>query len=66
MAIPERRKLFRTGQSLAVTIPNTWIKHHQLQAGDALHFFLDEDLRIVKSTKPLTEYKLDKDLTRQE
>ena len=34
MPVLVERPLFRTGQSLAVTLPKAWIKHFHLKAGD--------------------------------
>jgi len=46
MPIPEERPLFKTGESLAVTLPRVWIKHFQLQAGDRVEIVVDEELVI--------------------
>jgi antitoxin component of MazEF toxin-antitoxin module len=46
MPIPEERPLFKTGESLAVTLPKVWIKHFHLQAGDRVEIVVDEELVI--------------------
>ena len=46
MPIPEERPLFKTGESLAVTLPRVWIKHFHLQAGDRVEIVVDEELVI--------------------
>jgi len=46
MPIPEERPLFKTGESLAVTLPRVWIKHFHLRAGDRVEIVVDEELVI--------------------
>lgn len=46
MPIPEERPLFKTGESLAVTLPRVWIKYFHLRAGDRVEIVVDEELVI--------------------
>ena len=57
MNIPIERKLFKIGSSLAVTLPQYWLKHVELAEGDVVEIVVGEILEIRKP------YKLDKDLT---
>ena len=46
MPIMVERKLFATGDSLAITLPRDWIKNFNLKSGDSLEIVLDEELKI--------------------
>ena len=46
MPIPEERPLFKTGESLAVTLPRVWIKYFHLRAGDRVEIVVNEELVI--------------------
>ncbi|MDD4986513.1 MAG: AbrB/MazE/SpoVT family DNA-binding domain-containing protein [Dehalococcoidales bacterium] len=46
MPIPDERSLFKTGESLAVTLPKAWIKYFHLKAGDQVEIVVGEDLAI--------------------
>jgi len=46
MPIPEERPLFKTGESLAVTLPRVWIKYFHLRAGDRVEIVVNEELII--------------------
>jgi antitoxin component of MazEF toxin-antitoxin module len=46
MPIKVERKLFATGNSLAITLPQEWIKNFALKAGDSIEIVLEEELII--------------------
>ena len=46
MPIKVERKLFATGNSLAVTLPKTWIKHHHLRPGDRVKITAEDAVVI--------------------
>jgi len=46
MPIVVERKLFATGDSLAITLPKDWIKNFHLKAGDAVEIVLEDELTI--------------------
>ena len=45
------RKLFATGDSLAVTLPKPWINYFRLKAGDSVEMVTNDEvvIRIKKS-----------------
>jgi len=51
MPIPEERPLFKTGESLAVTLPKVWIKHFHLKAGDRVEIVVNEELVVRAKEK---------------
>lgn len=46
MPIVVQRSLFKTGDSLAVTLPKAWIRGHHLRPGDKVDIIADDDLSI--------------------
>lgn len=46
MPILVERSLFKTGESLAVTLPKTWTRYFQLRAGDQVEIVANDDLKI--------------------
>ena len=46
MPVVAERKLFATGDSLAITLPKDWIKTFKLKAGDSLEIVLEDELVI--------------------
>jgi antitoxin component of MazEF toxin-antitoxin module len=63
MPIPENRPLFRTGDSLAVTLPKVWIRHFRLRAGDRVEIVVNEELIIRPSEKSGGKSRFHTDLT---
>lgn len=51
------RPLFRTGQSLAVTLPAAWIKHFQLKAGDQVEIVANDDI-VIRAKKEKEKPKI--------
>ena len=41
-----KRSLFKTGDSVAVTLPKVWIRGHHLHRGDEVEIIADDDLTI--------------------
>jgi antitoxin component of MazEF toxin-antitoxin module len=63
MALLVVRTLFRTGESLAVTLPAAWVRYQQLKAGDRVEIVINDDLVVrTKRTKEKSLYS-HKDLT---
>jgi antitoxin component of MazEF toxin-antitoxin module len=50
MSISEQRPLFKTGESLAVTLPKAWTKYFHLSAGDKVEIVINEEL-VIRSVK---------------
>lgn len=46
MPILVERKLFATGDSLAVTLPKEWARYFQLKAGDVVEVVANTELSI--------------------
>ena len=46
MPISVERSLFKTGKSLAVTLPKAWTRYFQLKAGDKVGIVVNHDLII--------------------
>ncbi len=46
MPIFVERSLFKTGDSLAVTLPKAWTKYFQLKAGDRVEIVVNDELVI--------------------
>ena len=46
MPILVERSLFKTGESLAVTLPKAWTRYFQLRAGDKVEIVVNDDLKI--------------------
>ena len=46
MPIFVERSLFKTGDSLAVTLPKAWTKYFQLKAGDQVEIVANDELVI--------------------
>ena len=46
MPIFVERSLFKTGDSLAVTLPKAWTKYFQLKAGDQVEIVANNELVI--------------------
>lgn len=46
MPILVQRKLFQTGDSLAVTLPKAWIRRNQLYPGNKVKIIADSDLMV--------------------
>lgn len=42
----EERKLFQLGASLAFTLPNKWVREHNLRAGDTVILIRSESQTI--------------------
>ena len=40
------RKLFKTGESLAVTLPIAWLRYRNLRKGDRVEIVINDDLVI--------------------
>jgi len=53
MPIVVERKLFATGDSLAITLPKDWIKNFKLKAGDSLEIVLEEELVVRVKKKDI-------------
>ena len=52
MPILVERSLFKTGDSLAVTLPKAWTKYFRLRAGDQVEIVANGELTIrVKKAK---------------
>jgi len=58
MPITESRPLFKTGDSLAVTLPKSWIRYFKLKAGDRVEIVVDEDI-VVRVKDRLVMKNLD-------
>lgn len=54
MPIVVRRSLFKTGDSLAVTLPKAWIRFFKLRPGDHVLIVANEHI-IIKAEKEKTE-----------
>jgi antitoxin component of MazEF toxin-antitoxin module len=50
MPILVKRSLFKTGNSLAVTLPKAWIKYFRLRPGDQVVIMTDGDI-VIKAQK---------------
>ena len=50
--VSTRRKVFRIGKSLAVTIPKIWIDDRGLKPGDVATITMNGDLTIKIAPKP--------------
>jgi len=46
MPIVVERKLFATGDSLAVTLPKSWVRYFRLKAGDTVEITADGELTV--------------------
>ena len=53
MALVIERKLFATGDSLAITIPKDWTKQFGLKAGANVEIVLGDELVIIGTRKQL-------------
>jgi antitoxin component of MazEF toxin-antitoxin module len=51
MSNPDERPLFKTGSSLAVTLPRRWTRHFQLEAGDKVKIVIKPDNSLVIKAK---------------
>ncbi|MDD5703167.1 MAG: AbrB/MazE/SpoVT family DNA-binding domain-containing protein [Dehalococcoidales bacterium] len=60
--IEVERKLFATGDSLAVTLPKAWTHHFQLKAGDIVEVVADDDV-IIRTKKAKENIDFYTDLT---
>lgn len=47
MPLSVERSLFRTGESLAVTLPKAWTRYFKLRAGDRVEIVVGDDLVVV-------------------
>jgi len=59
MPILVERKLFTTGDSLAVTLPKPWVNYFRLKAGDSVEVIANGEvvIRIKKSEENTDLYK---------
>ncbi len=62
MQIRAERKLFATGDSLAVTLPKAWINCFHLKAGDTLEVVATDEVTI-RIKKPDEDIDVHTDLT---
>ena len=46
MPILVERSLFKTGDSLAVTLPKAWLEYFRLRAGDQVEIVANDELTI--------------------
>lgn len=65
MPIVVERKLFATGDSLAITLPKAWTKYFRLKAGDSVEIIANDEVtvRVKKAEKNIDFHT---DLTRTE
>jgi antitoxin component of MazEF toxin-antitoxin module len=63
MPISEQRSLFKTGESLAVTLPKAWTRYFHLGAGDKVEIVINEELIIKSAKKVDSQSKFRTDLT---
>jgi antitoxin component of MazEF toxin-antitoxin module len=63
MPISEQRPLFKTGESLAVTLPKAWTRYFHLSAGDKVEIVINEELIIKSAKKVDSQSKFRTDLT---
>ena len=64
MSVAIERKLFATGDSMAVTIPKDWIKHFSLKAGDSVEIIFGDELIIRAKEREDKKSILNTDLTK--
>jgi len=58
MPIFVERSLFKTGESLAVTLPKAWTKYFQLKAGDRVEIVANNDELIIRVKKEEEKQKV--------
>ena len=59
-----KRKLVKqAGQALTLTLPITWIRNHDLSAGDEVDVVVDDKTLFIKTDNSLSSTSLDLDLT---
>lgn len=66
MSVVIERKLFATGDSVAVTIPKDWVRHFGLKAGDSVEITFGDELVIRAKEGEYEKSILNKDLTEKE
>ncbi len=64
MPILAERKLFTTGDSLAVTLPKPWVKYFHLKAGDSVEVVANNEV-VIKIKRSKENIDFHKDLTRR-
>jgi len=62
MPIKVVRRLFATGDSLAITLPKAWINYFGLRAGDTLEVVANNEV-IIRIKKPEKNIDFHTDLT---
>jgi bifunctional DNA-binding transcriptional regulator/antitoxin component of YhaV-PrlF toxin-antitoxin module len=62
MPIMVERKLFATGDSLAITLPKSWTKYFRLKAGDTLEMVANDEV-VIRIKKPEENIDFHTDLT---
>jgi len=62
MPIVVERKLFATGDSLAITLPKAWARYFHLKAGDTVEMVANAEL-VIRIKKPAKNIDLHTDLT---
>jgi antitoxin component of MazEF toxin-antitoxin module len=63
MLIEVERKLFATGDSLAITLPKAWTKYFRLKAGDTLKVVANNEV-IIRIMSPEKNIDFHTDLTK--
>jgi antitoxin component of MazEF toxin-antitoxin module len=51
MRIEVKRKLFASGDSLAVTLPKAWTRYFRLKAGDSVQVIANDEIKVTVSDK---------------
>jgi antitoxin component of MazEF toxin-antitoxin module len=62
MPIVVERRLFATGDSLAITLPKAWTNYFRLKAGDTLEMVANNEV-IIRIKKPEKNIDFHTDLT---
>ena len=57
MSLLVERPLFKTGNSLAVTLPKAWIRLFQLKGGDRVEIVVNDDL-VIRTKKEEEKQKV--------
>ena len=65
MPIMVERKLFATGDSLAVTLPKAWVNYFRLKAGDSVVVIANNEIIVrIKETDKNIDFHTDLTVTR--